>query len=275
MIGPGTGYLKSWLAPEPPESPADRPELRLPDDAEARVLARSLARSSARSALARAFAFAALAALAALLAAAAARAAAARRAGMIPIYQEPSLIPDLDVADNLRLGDTPREPFLHWVSELGVTGLRLDERIRDLPLATLRVLDLARALAAEPLPDERGPDPFWRPAMTAAARMRHTARRVLPSLMPFVGLGDDGDVLFSSLEYGLFRDFLAPASGFQSGQLRLVQRALGKGPLLGLPLFPGDIISPGTPGAIQVRPGDVVECRIPGVGTLTNRVVRG
>ncbi len=76
--------------------------------------------------------------------------AAARRAGMIPVYQEPSLIPDLDVADNLRLGDTPRESFLRWVSELGVAGLRLDDRIRDLPLATLRILDLARALAAEP-----------------------------------------------------------------------------------------------------------------------------
>ena len=76
--------------------------------------------------------------------------AAARRAGMIPVYQEPSLIPDLDVADNLRLGDTPREPFLHWVSELGVSGLRLDDRMRHLPLATLRILDLARALAAEP-----------------------------------------------------------------------------------------------------------------------------
>jgi 2-keto-4-pentenoate hydratase/2-oxohepta-3-ene-1,7-dioic acid hydratase in catechol pathway len=42
-----------------------------------------------------------------------------------------------------------------------------------------------------------------------------------------------------------------------------------------MPLFPGDIISPGTPGAIHVRPGDVVECRIPGVGTLRNPVVQG
>jgi len=42
-----------------------------------------------------------------------------------------------------------------------------------------------------------------------------------------------------------------------------------------MPLYPGDIISPGTPGAIHVRPGDVVECRIPGVGTLRNPVVRG
>ncbi len=76
--------------------------------------------------------------------------AQARRSGLVPVYQEPSLIPDLDVADNLRLGDTPVEPFLNWVNELGVGGLRLDHMIADLPLATLRILDLARALAAEP-----------------------------------------------------------------------------------------------------------------------------
>lgn len=42
-----------------------------------------------------------------------------------------------------------------------------------------------------------------------------------------------------------------------------------------MPLHPGDILSPGTPGAIHVRPGDVAECRIPGVGTLRNEVVQG
>ena len=42
-----------------------------------------------------------------------------------------------------------------------------------------------------------------------------------------------------------------------------------------MPLYPGDIISPGTPGAIHVTPGDVAECRIPGVGTLVNPVVQG
>ena len=42
-----------------------------------------------------------------------------------------------------------------------------------------------------------------------------------------------------------------------------------------MPLFPGDIISTGTPGAVMVSPGDVAECRIPGVGTLTNPVIAG
>ena len=76
--------------------------------------------------------------------------AQARKSGLVPVYQEPSLIPDLDVADNLRLCDTPVAAFRDWVAELGVTGLSLSDRIADLPLATLRILDLARALAADP-----------------------------------------------------------------------------------------------------------------------------
>ncbi len=76
--------------------------------------------------------------------------AGARRSGLVPVYQEPSLIPDLSVGDNLRLGDTPVAAFRHWVAELGIPDLRLDERVRRLPLATLRILDLARALAVEP-----------------------------------------------------------------------------------------------------------------------------
>jgi len=100
--------------------------------------------------------------------------------------------------------------------------------------------DAFRKRAEEPLPGETGPDPFWRPAMTAAARLRHSARRVLPAVMSYVGLGEDDDVLFSTLEYARFRDFLAPASGFQTAQLRLIQRALGKGPLLLVRVFPGD-----------------------------------
>ena len=87
--------------------------------------------------------------------------AAARKSGLIPVYQEPSLIPDLDVADNLRLTNTPQEPFRHWVGELGIPDLRLDDMISQLPLATLRILDLARALAM-------GPDVLLLDEMTAA-----------------------------------------------------------------------------------------------------------
>jgi 2-keto-4-pentenoate hydratase/2-oxohepta-3-ene-1,7-dioic acid hydratase in catechol pathway len=40
-----------------------------------------------------------------------------------------------------------------------------------------------------------------------------------------------------------------------------------------MPLFPGDIISTGTPGAVQIRDGDVVECRITGLDALRNTVL--
>jgi 2-keto-4-pentenoate hydratase/2-oxohepta-3-ene-1,7-dioic acid hydratase in catechol pathway len=39
-------------------------------------------------------------------------------------------------------------------------------------------------------------------------------------------------------------------------------------------LYPGDIISTGTPGAVVIEPGDIAECRIEGLGTLSNPVRR-
>lgn len=76
--------------------------------------------------------------------------AAARTTGLVSVYQEPALIPDLDVAANLRLTATPPEPFMAWVKELGVPELDWRDMARDLPLAVQRILDLARALAIEP-----------------------------------------------------------------------------------------------------------------------------
>ena len=59
--------------------------------------------------------------------------AEARRAGLVSVYQEPALIPDLDVAANLRLTETPVEPFRSWVRELGVPDLDLRETARQHP----------------------------------------------------------------------------------------------------------------------------------------------
>ena len=39
-------------------------------------------------------------------------------------------------------------------------------------------------------------------------------------------------------------------------------------------LYPGDIISTGTPGAVVIKPGDITECRIGGLGALSNPVVK-
>src|SRR5437870_10608349 len=74
----------------------------------------------------------------------------ARRSGLVSVYQEPALIPDLDIWANLRLTATPIDGFRHWVNELGLARLDLSRHARELPLASLRVIDLARALAIEP-----------------------------------------------------------------------------------------------------------------------------
>jgi ribose transport system ATP-binding protein len=74
----------------------------------------------------------------------------ARRNGLVSVYQEPAVILDLDIRDNLRLTSTPLEPFRHWLNELGLGNLSLTRLARRLPLASLRIVDLARALAIEP-----------------------------------------------------------------------------------------------------------------------------
>jgi len=74
----------------------------------------------------------------------------ARRLGLVSVYQEPSLLPDLDLRSNLRLTDTPVDAFRHWLNELGHPSLDLSTLARDVPLASLRIVDLARALAIEP-----------------------------------------------------------------------------------------------------------------------------
>jgi ribose transport system ATP-binding protein len=76
--------------------------------------------------------------------------AEARRGGLVSVYQEPALIPDLDLRANLRLTETPVEPFRHWAHELGLEHLELSAPARSVPLASLRIIDLARALAIEP-----------------------------------------------------------------------------------------------------------------------------
>ena len=111
--------------------------------------------------------------------------AEARRSGVVSVYQEPALIPDLDVRSNLRLTQSPIEATRHWLNELGITDLDLTDLVRDLPLATLRVIDLARALAIEPdvlLLDEMTaalPANLTEKVLEVVARQRGTSRSVI------------------------------------------------------------------------------------------------
>ena len=69
--------------------------------------------------------------------------------GLSPVFQDPALVPDLTVAQNMRL--TRNDPD---VVHARLRGLELDvdfgELVRDVPLPLLRMIDLARALAREP-----------------------------------------------------------------------------------------------------------------------------
>jgi ribose transport system ATP-binding protein len=74
----------------------------------------------------------------------------ARRAGLICVYQDPSLLPDLTVLQNLKLTATPIPTFKRYLVELGLEGFDLQTMPRELARPTLSLLDLARALAFEP-----------------------------------------------------------------------------------------------------------------------------
>src|SRR6201984_3137083 len=76
--------------------------------------------------------------------------AEARRAGIVSVYQDPALVPDLTVTQNMRLAGVPIDAVRKWLSELGVARLDFSLLVRDLPDPTLRLIDLARALSWEP-----------------------------------------------------------------------------------------------------------------------------
>ncbi|HUQ77751.1 MAG TPA: sugar ABC transporter ATP-binding protein [Patescibacteria group bacterium] len=111
--------------------------------------------------------------------------AEARRGGIVSVYQEPALIPDLDVRSNLRLTQSPIEATRHWLDQLGLPDLALAALVRDLPLASLRIIDLARALAIEPdvlLLDEMTaalPANLTERVLEVVARQRGTDRSVI------------------------------------------------------------------------------------------------
>ncbi len=76
--------------------------------------------------------------------------AEARGAGLVSVYQDPALVPDLTIAQNLRLARAAPEVVRRWLAQFGFAALDFATVVRTLPLPTLRLIDLARALAAEP-----------------------------------------------------------------------------------------------------------------------------
>jgi ribose transport system ATP-binding protein len=91
--------------------------------------------------------------------------AAANRAGIVSVFQELSLLPDLTVADNIGIVDPPRQWGLRWglidqraqrrraeqaLAKVGAADIHPLARVRDLPLSRQQVVEIAKALAREP-----------------------------------------------------------------------------------------------------------------------------
>ena len=71
-------------------------------------------------------------------------------AGIATVFQDPALIPDLTVEQNLRLSAISETEFKRWLAWFNLEQLDLSALVRELPLDTLRMVDLARAVARDP-----------------------------------------------------------------------------------------------------------------------------
>jgi ribose transport system ATP-binding protein len=76
--------------------------------------------------------------------------AEARRSGIVSVYQDPALVPDLTIPQNMRLARVPLEAVRGVMGDLGIERLDLSRRAREIDYPHLRLIDLSRALAAKP-----------------------------------------------------------------------------------------------------------------------------
>lgn len=86
---------------------------------------------------------------------------AARERGIVCVFQELSLVPDLSVCDNIFLSRPPmkyglidaktqQERATELLSLLGCGDIHPMDRVRDLPLSRRQVVEIAKALGAQP-----------------------------------------------------------------------------------------------------------------------------
>ena len=87
--------------------------------------------------------------------------ASANRAGVVCIFQELSLLPDLTVADNICITNPPKKGGLidgrrqneiaaEMLARVGVTDIHPMSLVADLPLSRRQVVEIAKALARNP-----------------------------------------------------------------------------------------------------------------------------
>ena len=100
--------------------------------------------------------------------------AQAARLGLAPVFQDPALVPDLTVAQNLRLRERPVDAVRRRLAEMDL-DVDFNELAADVPLPMLRMIDLARALAREPAAAPPRRDHRRAPVRPRRARLRRHA----------------------------------------------------------------------------------------------------
>ena len=73
----------------------------------------------------------------------------AARIGLAPVFQDPALVPDLTVAQNIRLTGLAVEEVRQQLRTMDIE-IDFTEQAGDVPLPLLRMIDLARAMARDP-----------------------------------------------------------------------------------------------------------------------------
>jgi ribose transport system ATP-binding protein len=154
--------------------------------------------------------------------------AQAARVGLAPVFQDPALLPDLTVAQNLRLTRASPDAVRAHLREMEL-DVEFSERAGDVPLPLQRMLDLARALSRDPkllLLDEITaalPSDLSERVFAVMRAQRERGRSVLfitHRLAEVIAVCDRATVLRDGADVGT----LVPQEG---GQERIVEYMLG------------------------------------------------
>jgi ribose transport system ATP-binding protein len=133
----------------------------------------------------------------------------AARIGLAPVFQDPALVPDLTIAENMRLTRSSVSTVREKLRELDF-DIDFSERAGDVPLPMLRLVDLARAIARDPqllildeitaaLPSDLAERVFevmrrWRERGRSVLFITHRLKEVIATCDRATILRDGGDV---------------------------------------------------------------------------------
>jgi ribose transport system ATP-binding protein len=152
----------------------------------------------------------------------------AARLGLSPVFQDPALVPDLTVAQNLRLTGASVDAVRAQLSDMDLR-VSFRELVGDLPLPILRMLDLARALTHDPqllILDEITaalPSDLAERVFDVMRRRREQGRSVLfitHRLAEVIATSDRATILRDGSDVGT----MVPKEG---GEARIVEMMLG------------------------------------------------